>query len=293
MTPTRSPGPPRKRVPTPTEHLCPDERHGSSPGSSFWSWQRPSSSRGQCSWPCSVPEAICAQAPIQVTSPGRALVSSVAKIENSGDARDFLGNTRLQIEATARSAGHGVFVGVAPAAAVDRYLAGADVDVVQDFDLAPFTLTTDRRAGTAAPAAPAAQDFWVARAEATTGAAALTWTVQRRGLPRRRHERRRDPRDRRRRHLRRRDPAGVRAEHGRPGDRPGARGAGHRPAPRGAAAAPPPRSAGPARAGTHRSRTLPGPVPTQSAPPIAQAAAAAGPPATGREQEPDAASPRT
>ena len=113
-----------------------------------------------------------------MTSPGRALVSSVAKIENSGDAGYLLGSTRLEIEAAARSAGHGVFVGIAPAAAVDRYLAGADVDVVQDFDLAPFTLTTDRRPGTATPAAPGAQDFWVARAEATTGAAALTWTVQ-------------------------------------------------------------------------------------------------------------------
>jgi hypothetical protein len=116
--------------------------------------------------------------PHQVTAPGRALISSVAEIKDSSDAREFLGNTRLEIEGTARSAGHGVFVGVAPAADVDRYLAGADVDVVQNFDLAPFTLTTDRRPGTAAPAAPGAQGFWVARAEATTGVAALTWTVR-------------------------------------------------------------------------------------------------------------------
>jgi len=115
--------------------------------------------------------------PHQVTVPGRALISSVAGIENSADVREFLGNSRLEIEATARSAGHGVFVGVAPAAAVDRYLAGADVDVIRDFDLAPFTLTTDRRPGSAAVAAPGAQDFWVARAEAPAGVASLTWTV--------------------------------------------------------------------------------------------------------------------
>ncbi len=236
--------------------------------------------------------------PHQVTSPGRALVSSVAKIENSGDARDFLGSTRLQIEAAARSAGHGVFVGVAPAAAVDRYLAGADVDVVQDFDLAPFTLSTDRRAGTATPAAPAAQDFWVARAEATTGAAALTWTVQ--------------DGDYR---------VVVMNADATPGiDVDGTFGV---VIPRAFALSmvvlviglvlgalgvvlllvgllQRPRPAPPVQA--PQRPAVPGPIPTQSAPATAQAAAPAapavpavpaGPPATGREQEPDAASPRT
>jgi hypothetical protein len=116
--------------------------------------------------------------PHQVTTPGRALISSVAAINDTTDAGFLLGNSRLELDGTARDAGHGVFVGIAPAAAVDRYLAGADVDVVSDFDLAPFSLTTDRRPGTAAPAAPGAQDFWVARAEASSGTASLSWIVR-------------------------------------------------------------------------------------------------------------------
>jgi hypothetical protein len=226
--------------------------------------------------------------PHQVTAPGRALISSVAEIKDSSDAREFFGNTRLEIEGTARSAGHGVFIGVAPAAAVDRYLAGADVDVVQDFDLAPFTLTTDRVPGTATPAAPGAQDFWVARAEATTGVAALTWTV-------------RDGDYR----------VVVMNADASPGiDVDGTFGV---VIPRAFALSmtvlviglvlgvlglalllvgllmrPRPTPPVPPRA----QPTLPGPVPTQAAPAAAHTAPA-GPPATGREQEPDAASPRT
>jgi hypothetical protein len=229
--------------------------------------------------------------PHQVTAPGRALTSSVAEIDNSGDARDVLGNSRLEIEATARNAGHGVFVGIAPAAAVDRYLAGADVDVVQDFDLAPFTLTTDRLPGTATPAAPGAQDFWVASAEAQSGAASLSWTV-------------RDGDYR----------VVVMNADATPGiDVDGTFGV---VIPRAFALSmvvlviglalgvlgfvlllvgllQRPRSAPPAPPVPARPQpTLPGPVPTQSAPAAAQTAPA-GAPATGREQEPDAASPRT
>jgi hypothetical protein len=225
--------------------------------------------------------------PHQVTVPGRALISSVAGIENSADVREFLGNSRLEIEATARSAGHGVFVGVAPAAAVDRYLAGADVDVIRDFDLAPFTLTTDRRPGSAAVAAPGAQDFWVARAEAPAGVASLTWTVM--------------DGDYR---------VVVMNADASPGiDVDGTFGVVIPRAfalsmtvlviglafgvlgvalllvgllQRGRPAPPVPAQPQPA---------VPGPVPTQAAP--VAAATPAGPPPTGREQEPDAASPRT
>ena len=116
--------------------------------------------------------------PHQVTAPSRALISSVAEINDTADAGSLLGDTRLELAGTPRDAGHGVFVGIAPAAAVDRYLAGADVDVVDDFELAPFSLTTNRRPGTASPAAPGAQDFWVARAEARSGTASLSWTVR-------------------------------------------------------------------------------------------------------------------
>jgi hypothetical protein len=116
--------------------------------------------------------------PHVVATPGRALVSSVAEIDSASELSSVLGDNRVEIAGTARSADHGVFVGIAPAAAVDRYLAGADVDVVTDFELDPFTLNTDRRPGTATVAAPQTQDFWVAKAQAASGTASLSWTVR-------------------------------------------------------------------------------------------------------------------
>ena len=88
-----------------------------------------------------------------------------------------LRQTRIDIQATPRGA-HGVFVGIGPTADVDRYLAGTSVEVVTDFEVAPFRLTTQPRPGSASVSAPGSQDFWVARAEAASGTAALSWTVR-------------------------------------------------------------------------------------------------------------------
>jgi hypothetical protein len=116
--------------------------------------------------------------PHVVTTPGSALVSSVAEIDSASELTSTLGDSTVQIQGTARSADHGVFVGIAPAAEVDRYLAGADVDVVTDFEIDPFKLDTDRRAGTATVETPGTQDFWVAKAQAASGTATLNWTVR-------------------------------------------------------------------------------------------------------------------
>jgi hypothetical protein len=116
--------------------------------------------------------------PHSVTTATRALVFPVAQFDGLQAAPSVLGQPRVEIEATMRAAEPGVFVGVGPAAAVDRYLAGADVDLVTDVEVSPFRLTTGRRAGSGALAAPAAQDFWVARAEARSGTARLSWPVQ-------------------------------------------------------------------------------------------------------------------
>jgi|SRR3954470_50254 hypothetical protein len=67
-----------------------------------------------------------------------------------------------------------VFVGVGPAAAVDRYLAGASVETVDDIETGPFHLETTVRSGTAQLAAPVDQDFWVAHSTGATSAA-TTW----------------------------------------------------------------------------------------------------------------------
>jgi hypothetical protein len=84
--------------------------------------------------------------------------------------RDLLGDVRVRAQS-----GAPVFVGIGPAADVDRYLGSVRREVGAAFgaDRSSFDET-----GTAAPAGPpAAQDFWAARA---TGAdtRVLTWAPQ-------------------------------------------------------------------------------------------------------------------
>jgi hypothetical protein len=68
-------------------------------------------------------------------------------------------------------------VGVGPAADVDRYLAGASVETVDDIETGPFRLETSVRTGTAQLAPPVDQDFWVARSSGATSAA-TSWHLQ-------------------------------------------------------------------------------------------------------------------
>jgi hypothetical protein len=119
-----------------------------------------------------------ATGPNPVSTPSRALVSSVAEIDGLSRAPSGLGQARIEIDATVRSGGDGAFVGVGRAEDVDRYLAGADVDLVTDFEVSPFRLNTQHRPGSAVPGAPGDQSFWVARAEAQSGTARLSWPVQ-------------------------------------------------------------------------------------------------------------------
>src|SRR5689334_5837559 len=119
-----------------------------------------------------------ATGPHPLTTPTRALVSSVAEIDGLSRAPSGLGQARIEIDATVRSGGAGAFVGVGRAEDVDRYLAGADVDLVTDFEVSPFSLNTQRQPGSTVPAAPGDQSFWVARAEARSGTARLSWPVQ-------------------------------------------------------------------------------------------------------------------
>jgi hypothetical protein len=116
--------------------------------------------------------------PHPLTTSSRALVSSVADISNSDTSAATLGQTRIDLSATTRGGDRGAFVGIGPAEAVDRYLAGADIEVVTDFDVQPFQLSTQPRPGSATIGAPGSQGFWVARAETPSGTAKLSWTVR-------------------------------------------------------------------------------------------------------------------
>jgi len=110
-----------------------------------------------------------------VSTPTRALVSPAGSIQGTSGAQTVLGSVRLRITATPTGTGHQLFLGIGPASAVDRYLNGASYDVATDVSVAPFHLTLARHRGTATPAPPASQSFWVAKASGSHPT--LTWTV--------------------------------------------------------------------------------------------------------------------
>ena len=99
-----------------------------------------------------------------LSTPTSALVSGTASIDTGGFV-DNLGSARIKISAKADGA-HPVFVGVARAHDVDRYLAGAATDEVTSFDASPFhnsyRVHRHRHPGSAIPAAPGRQSFWIA-----------------------------------------------------------------------------------------------------------------------------------
>jgi hypothetical protein len=111
----------------------------------------------------------------QVSTPSRALVSPADSIQGTSGAQTVLGSVRLRITATPAAAGQHLFLGIGPAAAVDRYLSGTSYDVATSGSVAPFHLTLARHHGTVTPAPPGSQPFWVAQASGNHPT--LTWTV--------------------------------------------------------------------------------------------------------------------
>ena len=87
---------------------------------------------------------------------------------------DRLGTFR--ISATG-AGGDAVFVGVGPAADVDRYLRGVSHDEITSIDLLPFSDERISRAGGAPSAPPAEVGFWAASASGN-GKQTVTWDVE-------------------------------------------------------------------------------------------------------------------
>ena len=104
-----------------------------------------------------------------------ALVSSAADFRDLGGLAEVAGDPRLRVTATGRE--QDIFVGIGPAAQVDRYLASVPVDEVTDFEVDPFELTRRPRAGSKRPAPPAGQGFWLVEASGHD-AATLRWDVR-------------------------------------------------------------------------------------------------------------------
>ncbi len=82
----------------------------------------------------------------------------------------------LRIAATS-STGSDLFVGIANTADVASYLAGVAYDEVIKLDLDPFEVDYRSNEGTATPAAPSGQGFWVASVGGS-GTQTLDWSVE-------------------------------------------------------------------------------------------------------------------
>lgn len=82
----------------------------------------------------------------------------------------------VRISASAAPGSGPVFVGIAPQASIDTYLAGVAHDRLRDIQVDPFRPSYARVAGTATPAAPAGEGFWTAQASGLRPA--LSWRVQ-------------------------------------------------------------------------------------------------------------------
>jgi hypothetical protein len=104
-------------------------------------------------------------------SPTYAIVSESADIDSDGGewALDtFLGTVRIRSESE-----RSVFVGIGPAAEVDRYLEGVEYDVVDDLDSSGDP-EYSRRSGSAPSAGPDTETFWVASSSGA-GEQTLEW----------------------------------------------------------------------------------------------------------------------
>jgi hypothetical protein len=113
-----------------------------------------------------------------LTTPTHALVSNGLDVGTAGPDWLFrqarLGTVRITASGTTSRP---IFVGIARKPLVDSYLRGVGHDEITDFDVDPLSVTTVRRPGSAAAAAPAAETFW-ARSASGSGRQTMTWPVQ-------------------------------------------------------------------------------------------------------------------
>src|ERR1043166_4377483 len=72
--------------------------------------------------------------------------------------------TATTLRIAARNTPQNLFIGVGPSDQVTAYLNGTSYEEITNIDFSPFQLTTNQVVGTAEPAAPGDQSFWVASA---------------------------------------------------------------------------------------------------------------------------------
>lgn len=79
-----------------------------------------------------------------------------------------------RIEATSAKP---VFIGIAPASDVERYLAGTQHDQITDLDTDPFSVSYRRLNGSAQPEPPGSRDFWRVQSSGP-GTQTITWPLE-------------------------------------------------------------------------------------------------------------------
>jgi hypothetical protein len=84
---------------------------------------------------------------------------------------------RLATVRVQASSAQAIFLGIGPAADVERYLTNVEHAQLTDFDTDPFSVSYRAHNGTAVPAAPATQGFWRAQASGS-GTQTIRWTIE-------------------------------------------------------------------------------------------------------------------
>ena len=109
----------------------------------------------------------------RLSTPSYALATESLDIgpDLPGGIGDF-GNVRIRA-----SSASAVFVGIARAGDVRRYLGGVRHSEITDFDTDPFRVTSRTVPGVAKPGSPAPQGFWRVQASGP-GAQTVTWPVE-------------------------------------------------------------------------------------------------------------------
>jgi hypothetical protein len=112
-----------------------------------------------------------------LSTPATAVVSSVASIKHTDGVTTVFGQPKLRVSASPVQGTNGVFVGIGPAADVNRYLAGVATQQSTNLDLQAAASGAVRHNGRATDQPPTAQSFWVARASSTR-TAEVNWKIR-------------------------------------------------------------------------------------------------------------------
>jgi hypothetical protein len=82
----------------------------------------------------------------------------------------------IRVEGSTEDSAKQIFIGIARQSDLNNYLSGANYDEISDFTFRPFHTQYIQHSGTAKPASPATQTFWVASATGS-GTQTMQWNV--------------------------------------------------------------------------------------------------------------------